>query len=72
MGKASVLPLKDKPLILIIDGELYSINKAQKKAQKKGLTFLTLKATDLTGSKKKTISLDLRVFEILKERAPFL
>jgi len=66
------LNTKDKPLLLMINGELFGVEEISGKPvlQKIGQTnarFLTIKAVDITGQKKLTIQVDPRLINALKE-----
>jgi len=66
------LNIKDKPLLLMINGELFGVEEISGKPvrQKIGQTnarFLTIKAVDITGQKKLTIQVDPRLINALKE-----
>jgi len=65
------LDMKDKPLVLMINGEIFGIdeiseNAGPTKMKQLNTTFLTIKATNITGQRKLTIRLDSRLLNILK------
>ncbi|NIR87327.1 hypothetical protein GWO13_07070 [Candidatus Bathyarchaeota archaeon] len=64
---------KHKPIILMINGELYGVkeitdNPPPTKTGQTTTKFLTIKATNLTGQKKLTIHLDPRLLTALKDK----
>jgi hypothetical protein len=65
------LDVKDKPLVLMVNGELFGVDEilenvgSAKIGQLNG-RFLTIKATNITGQRKLTIRLDSRLLNILK------
>lgn len=66
------LNTKDKPIILMINGELYGVkeilgNPAPTKTGQTNTKFLTIKATNITGKRKITIHLDPRLINALKD-----
>lgn len=65
------LNMKGRPLILMIDGELFGIEEISEidptYNKRKNTKFFTIKATNITGQRKLTISLDLRLLEIVKQ-----
>ncbi|RLI45359.1 hypothetical protein DRO69_05495 [Candidatus Bathyarchaeota archaeon] len=65
------LDMKDKPLVLMVNGELFGVdeileNVGSTKIEQLNGKFLTIKATDITGQRKVTIRLDSRLLNILK------
>jgi len=65
------LDMKDKPLVLMINGEIFGIdeiseNAGPAKMKQLNTRFLTIKATNVTGQKKLTIRLDSRLLDVLK------
>jgi len=65
------LNMKGKPLLLMIDGELFGIEEVSEKTNptqtgEEDARFLTIKAVNVVGRKKLTLILDSRLFEILK------
>ena len=65
------LDMKDKPLVLMINGEIFGIdeiseNAGPAKMKQLNTTFLTIKATNITGQRKLTIRLDSRLLNVLK------
>jgi len=68
------LDIKDKPLVLMINGEIFGVeeiseNAGPAKIKQLNARFLTIKATNITGQRKLTIRLDSRLLNILKDRA---
>jgi len=68
------LDMKDKPLVLLINGEMFGVeeiseNVGPAKMKQLNTRFLTIKATNITGKRKLTIRLDSRLLNILKVRA---
>ena len=65
------LNIKGKPLILMINGEIYGVKEisGNPAPTKTGQTdgFLTIKATNITGQRKLTIHLDPRLINALKD-----
>ena len=65
------LDMKDKPLVLMVNGEMFGVeeileNVGSAKLKQQNAKFLTIKAINVTGQKKLTIRLDSRILEILK------
>ena len=64
------LNTKGKPLIIMINGELYGIEEISEidptYNKKKSTKFFTIRATNITGQRKLTISLDLRLLDAVK------
>ncbi|GEM_PF-2926908 len=65
------LNMKGKPLLLMIDGELFGIEEVSERANptqtgEEDARVLTIKAVNVVGRKKLTLILDSRLFEILK------
>lgn len=65
------LDLKDKPLVLMINGEIFGVeeiseNASPAKMKHLNAKFLTIKATNITGQRKLTIRLDSRLLNVLK------
>jgi len=58
------LNMKDKPLLLMINGEIFSVKEVSGKTNTK---FLTIKATNITGQRKLTIHIDPRLINALKD-----
>ena len=65
------LNTKGRPLIIMINGELYGIEEISEidptYNQRKKTKFFTIKATNITGQRKLTISLDLRLLDVVKQ-----
>ena len=65
------LNMKGKPLIIMIDGELYGIEEISEidstYNEKKKTKFCTIRATNITGQRRLTISLDLRLLDAVKK-----
>ncbi|UCE15968.1 MAG: hypothetical protein JSV12_08990 [Candidatus Bathyarchaeota archaeon] len=66
------LNMKGKPLLLMVDGELFGVeeisrNQSLKKIGQTNAKFLTIKAINVTGEKKLTIHIDPRIINALKE-----
>jgi len=65
------LDIKDKPLVLLINGEIFGVeeiseNAGPAKIKQLNTKFLTIKATNITGKRKLTIRLDSRLLNVLK------
>jgi len=65
------LDMKDKPLVLMIDGEIFGVdeiseNAGPAKMRQLNTKFLMIKATNITGQRKLTIRLDSRLLNVLK------
>jgi hypothetical protein len=65
------LDMKDKPLVLMINGEIFGVdeiseNASPAKMKQLNAKFLTIKATNITGQRKLTIRLDSRLLNVLK------
>jgi len=63
---------KGKPIILMINGELFDVkeisgNSSSTKTGQRNAKFLTIKATNATGERKLTIRLDPRLVRALKD-----
>lgn len=66
------LKMKGKPLLIMINGELFGIeeisgNSAPTKTGQTDTKFLTIKATNMSGQRKLTIRLDPRLINALKD-----
>lgn len=66
------LNIKGKPLLLMINGELFGIeeisgNSDPAEAKQMDTKFLTIKAINITGQRKLTVHLDLRLIDALRE-----
>ena len=65
------LDIKDQPLVLLINGEIFGVeeiseNAGPAKMKQLNTKFLTIKATNITGKRKLTIRLDSRLLNVLK------
>ncbi len=65
------LDMKDKPLVLMVNGEMFGVdeileNVGPAKMKQLNAKFLTIKATNITGQRKLTIRLDSRLLNVLK------
>jgi hypothetical protein len=65
------LNTRGRPLIIMINGELYGIEEISEidpmYNKRKDAKFFTIKATNITGQRKLTISLDLRLLDVVKQ-----
>ncbi|MFB0501028.1 MAG: hypothetical protein ACETVP_01010 [Candidatus Bathyarchaeia archaeon] len=66
------LNMKGKPLLIMINGELFGVeeisgNSSPTKTGQTETKFLTIKAINMTGQRKLTIRLDPRLFNALKD-----
>jgi len=66
------LNMKGKPLLLMINGELFGVeeisgNQTPKKIGQTNIKFLTIKAINVTGERKLTVHLDPRLINALRE-----
>ncbi len=65
------LDRKNKPLVLMVNGEIFGVeeiseNAGPAKMKRLNAKFLTIKATNVTGKRKLTIRLDSRLLNVLK------
>ncbi len=66
------LNMKGKPLLIMINGELFGVeeisnNSAPAKTGQTDTKFLTIRAINMTGKRKLTIRLDPRLINALKD-----